>query len=85
MSNYVDKQGIAARKRIDEILMETLPRIKDGIPINEVVRQISLSFAVNPTSIKNFILIYYVELGHVELNENILFKKLVSKTKKEEK
>ena len=76
MSNNAEKERLLARKLIDKILKVRLIDEPEGIHINNIVREITLVYAVPPLMVKSFIKECYVELGLVDLQDNILTKRL---------
>ena len=79
MSINPEKIKQKARLKIDDILTNTLPNCKEGILLNDLVRQIVLAFPVSPFMVKKFIEEYYIQQGIIFLESGILKSKEVKK------
>ncbi len=73
MPANIEKERHKARKYVDNILTQQLPSIKEGIQKKEIVRQAIITHAVPPSTIESFIDDFYVDLGHVEEKEGVLY------------
>jgi hypothetical protein len=61
---------------IDKIIKTRLTEETKGIHINNIVREITLVYAVPPYMVKSFIKECYVELGLIDLKDGILTKRI---------
>jgi hypothetical protein len=58
---------------LEKALMKTLPEMHEGIPINEIVRQVTNLYPISDIYVKRRIQECYVDLGYVRDIEGILF------------
>lgn len=78
MPSNPNKEDYSARREIDLIITRTLPKEK-VLLYSDLVRQISLTYAVSVGSIKRFIEEFYIEPGHIKLEDGFLKEKTEQK------
>lgn len=75
MPSNPDKERSRAYAFIDKIINEHLRTLKEGIAINELVRQTVIQFAIPPLAVRRFVKDCYIDTGYVDEDEGKIFSK----------